>query len=100
MRIRVTQLWLEGVAIDSRELMLADRAVMGTLRIDTKDGERLASLTDAPLYPAKPRDLVPKLWSPAIVKLDGKVFRLRGVQKVGGRLFHQEWDCYLLNRQD
>lgn len=100
MRVRVTQLWREGRQIDSRELLMSDCGVVGFLRIDAKDGERLARLTDAPLYPAKPRDLVPKLWGPAIVKLDGKVFKLRGVQKVDGRLFHQEWDCYLMNRQD
>lgn len=100
MRVRVTQLWREGRQIDGRELVLGDCGVAGTLRIEAKDGERLARLTDDPLYPAKPRDLVPKLWAPAIVKLDGKAFRLRGVQKVGGRLFHQEWDCYLLSRQD
>jgi hypothetical protein len=98
MRVRVDQLWSQGLSRDGRERHLADEGVIGYLFIEDKDGERFASLVAT--WPATPRkEILPRLWSPVLTSAGCKTLLIRGVQRDGGRLYHQVWECRVL-RQD
>jgi hypothetical protein len=99
MRVRVDQLWQDGVSRDSRERYMAGNALEGHLFIEQKYGERFALFSKDDGLRKERVEVLARLWSPAIVSMRGPEFRLRGVQKQNGRLVHQELLCYVLGRQ-
>lgn len=100
MRVLVEQLWKDGVQIDERVRGLSSEKLTGHLAMEAHDGERFASLL-ANIHFEQPRvELLPRLWTPVLVEVMGGKFKLRGVQRCGGRLCHQEWACQVLKQRD
>lgn len=99
MRVRLDQLWNDGVSRNGRERYMAGNALDGHLFIEQKDGERYALFSRNDGLREERVEVLPRLWNPTIVSMRGPEFRLRGVQKQNGRLVHQEWLCYALGRQ-
>lgn len=98
-RIRLDQLWNDGVTRDGRERYMAGNALDGHLFIEQKDGVSYALFSRNDGLREERIAVLPRLWNPTIVSMRGPEFRLRGVQKQNGRLVHQEWLCYVLGRQ-
>lgn len=101
MRVSVTQRWRQGLPIEERELQMTDTSVIGHLKVALhQKGERYAALESRASIGEAPRDLLPRLWDVSVVQVDGRRMKLRGTQRHDGRAYLQEWDCYVLARQD
>jgi hypothetical protein len=100
MRVLVEQLWKEGAQIDARERQFASERIKGNLTIEAHEGERFATLLQGEYFEEPREDLLPRLWSPVLIEVKGKKFKLRGVQRAGGRLCHQEWACEVIKQRD
>lgn len=99
MRILVEQLWKDGLQVDARERSLSAESLAGHLSIETRDGERFATLLKQEHFESPREELLPRLWSPTLVEIKGDRLKLRGVQLNGGRLCHQEWECRVLRQR-
>jgi hypothetical protein len=99
MRVRIEQLWKDGRQRDGRERSMTREAVIGFLFVESQEGERFATVAQADEGASTRVELLPRLWSPTVLKMNGTSFLLRGFQRDGGRLCHQEWECWVLNRQ-
>lgn len=94
----VEQLWQAGVQIDDRARKMGGDDTLGNLVIETHEGERFAALLEGEHFERPWHELLPRLWGPVLVDVHGGEFRLRGVQRSGGRLCHQEWRCSVLKQ--
>lgn len=98
MRVRIEQLWKDGVQRDSRARYMAHEVTEGHLSIESPQGERFAALMKNDHFSQPREELLPRLWAPHLVSVQGSRFVLRGVQRHGGRLCHQEWSCEVLRQ--
>jgi hypothetical protein len=88
MRALIEQLWKDGVQIDARGRSMSGEKITGHLALETHEGERFAALLKREHFEEPSEDLLPRLWSPVLIEVNGKKFKLRGVQRAGGRLCH------------
>lgn len=100
MRVRVEQTWKDGVPRDSRERYLSYEVAEGHLTLEgLAQGERFAALMKGDRFSKTREELLPRLWSPQLVSIQGNRLVLRGVQRNSGRLCHQEWSCEVLRQE-
>lgn len=100
-RVRVVQWWEDGRKLDRRaSAMQPDRSVTGHRVINTVDGTQYAAVEASVAAVPAPDELLPRLWVPTVVSCRLGRLTLRGVQRQGGRVCQQEWECVILNRQN
>jgi len=77
---------------------MSGTALPGYMFVEHKNGERVPLLSENDGLRDGRVEMLPRLWHHKFVNMRGTEFRLRGVQKQSGRLVHQEWLCYVLER--